>query len=204
MRVSRLLAYSFIALAALASFSCADDGDQGVGFAELTKYGSVKLNFTGTRIDNAAFSKDIEYKFTPIQSLYGSRVSKNGDNAVYFNVYRFFSAPGYGYQENSIQFSFTAEGGATPTISYPYFYIRTFIEGSDFKYFELNGNLSDLFASPVKEITDYTYDATTGRLKFKFAVTIPANEGGFYNPTGHEMTVKGEVDVIVYEELGVS
>ena len=47
-------------------------------------------------------------------------------------------------------------------------------------------------------ITDYSYDTTTGKLKFSFSYTVAANK----SPTGSVLTVSGKVDVIVLEQEG--
>ncbi|WP_146052847.1 collagen-like protein [Aquimarina sp. I32.4] len=77
------------------------DGQNGVGFDELVKYGSIKINLSGTRPDDVAFTDASEFKFSPIgaDDLYNAS-SKNviNETTTGYRLRRFLSAPDDTYQ----------------------------------------------------------------------------------------------------------
>ncbi|VXB58082.1 conserved exported hypothetical protein [Flavobacterium sp. 9AF] len=185
-------------LVVLTSCSVEDgkDGQDGVGFEEIAKFGAVNLKLTGTRPDNVPFSKTTAFKFTSVEgSDYSSSnsVQFNGDNLT-FNVLRYLSSPDDVFQESTVSFNLdvTNAGLASQTVLLNSFRIENFaLIGDDLKYFVISDNYSTTNA----QISDYNFDNEKNKLDFKFSFNVPAAS----NDSGHDLTVEGEASVIVLE-----
>ncbi|WP_130735066.1 hypothetical protein [Flavobacterium sp. J27] len=178
------------------------DGENGVGFDELTKFGVVKLTLTGVRPDEVPFSKTTAFKFTSVEgSDYNSSnsVQPSGSNLT-FNILRYLSSPDDVFQESTVSFSLdvTDAGLATQALDLNSFRIENFaVVGDDLKYFVLSDSYNTTSTSANFQISNYTFNDATNELKFTFSFDVPASD----NDSEHDMKVKGEVNVIVLEEI---
>ncbi len=183
--------------------SCSvEDGKDGVGFEELVKFGDVKLTLTGVRPDDVSFSKTTAFKFTSVEgSDYSSSnsVQPNGSDLT-FNILRYLSSPDDVFQESTVSFSLnvTDAGLATEALELNSFRIENFaVVGDDLKYFVLSDSYDTTSPSTNIQITNYSFNDTTNELKFSFSFDVPA----LNNDSDHDLNVKGEVKVIVLEEI---
>ncbi|TPN85959.1 hypothetical protein [Aquimarina algicola] len=77
-------------------------GENGEGFDELTQYGSITLNLSGTRADNIPFTHEAELKFSPNDIDDNQFSIRDVDGLEYhFDVKRFLNIPN-SYDDNSI------------------------------------------------------------------------------------------------------
>ncbi len=179
------------------------DGIDGLGFDDLTKYGSITATLSGTRIDDVPFSQTTEFSFTPVA---GEEISDY--NSVYFDednisfsLRRFLSSPGATFQDNSIEFILEVNdaGLTSQSINFLVGLNKHSIIGEDLKYFSIDRGWWSYETPAVlaAEVTDYSFDDTTNELSFSYTMSI--NEGD--NETMNELTISGEVNVIVLESL---
>lgn len=179
-------------------FSACEDGEDGLNgnnaeqYDELTKYGSVTLTFSGKTGDDAAILDTVAFPYALSPAF--STMMTDGESTT-FNVSRLET------MEDGV------DGDLTPN-----FYLFAHSSGSnkpDFAVFRLytriitanNQHILLPFADggieiPSSGISNYSYDAASGKLKFNFTVTIPAEE----NYTTNDLAITGVVDVIVFEE----
>lgn len=196
-----LLCFSFVVLSSC-SVDDGKDGLNGVGFEELTKFGSIKMTFSGTRPDNVAFTNTTEFKFSSVEgSDYSTSnsVQSNGDNLT-FTVLRYLSSPDDVFQESTVSFrlNVTDAGLQTQSLALNSFRIDNFaIIGDDLRYFTLSDIYDTSSTSANLQISNYSFNDTTNKLEFTFSFNVPASN----NDSGNDMTVKGEVSVIVLEEI---
>ncbi|MBW8244444.1 collagen-like protein [Muricauda oceani] len=185
------------------------DGQNGTGFDELTQYGSVTLNLTGTRPDGEPFESSSIFKFTPV----GSHVLSEGENSVQivefpdytsyvFSFKRFLSVPDEVYNESSIGFAFSFNdiGEANEKYLDGHILLNDYVViGSDNKYFIMTDNIDIDNEEAVYDlqITDTAFDNETNHLTLSFSFLVDP----LANSTGKELTVSGDVDVYLLEEI---
>ncbi|TAI46998.1 collagen-like triple helix repeat-containing protein [Flagellimonas allohymeniacidonis] len=181
-------------------------GENGVGFDELTQYGNVSLVLKGTRLDGVEFEDSALFKFTPIDfdDEYQNNTyihDESLDNVFVFT--RYLSSPGDSPQQTYVQFYVEVSnlGETDQAITYKSFYINDYaVIGDDNKYFVVdNGYDDDETEISSFTITDLTFDEETHNLTFSYAIAVNADYEG--NGTGHDLSISGEVDVIVFEEI---
>ncbi|NHN24676.1 hypothetical protein FIA58_003220 [Flavobacterium jejuense] len=196
-----LLCFSMVVLSSC-SVDDGKDGLNGVGFDELTKFGSVKMTFSGTRPDDVIFTNTSDFKFTSVEgSDYNNSnsVQSNGDDLA-FTVLRFLSSPDDVYQESTVSFrlNVTDAGLETQSLALNSFRIENFaVIGDDLKYFVLSDSYNTTSTSANFQILNYSFNDETNKLEFTFSFDVPASD----NDSGNDMTVKGEVSVVVLEEI---
>lgn len=177
-----------------------DTGANGDGYDELTPYGNIVVRYKGTRTDDVAFDKTIDFKFSPV----GPDVSdfsrvwewEEGSTGRTFQAERYSSPAvvnGYG-TNNYAGFWFPRPDDQEEDYEI-YVYSYTSILSDDMKFFALD--LGQYF-SVAETITDYSFTSATGELKFKFHVVIPANQ----NETNHELDIAADVNVKVVSAIG--
>lgn len=178
-----------------------DTGANGVGFDETTQYGNIVVRYKGTRIDNAAFDKTIDYKFSSTGPDLANtsavwQYSGEGDvTTTEFDINR-YSAPFVSYGEGSsnsnirLHYYHNSNGDS-------YVEMSTYVAiiSDDMKFFNLSFWNYGYDASDV--ITDYAFTAATGDVKFKFKTVIPANDEG--NNTGHDIEITADVTAKVLQ-----
>jgi hypothetical protein len=179
-------------------------GANGEGFEELTKYGKIAVTFSGTRSDDEEFTETLDFIYLPT-----SGISENSSFYKYENGTMEFLIG----RENkgSVNKTGRTEGGGMKNnvwidvvktsdgISLDQLVIYTDVITDDFKTFEINFNNGSWDEGFEAAITNYSYDAATGKLKFDFSYTIP----NFNSSTGFEINVTGTADLIVFEKLDI-
>ena len=181
-----------------------EDGRDGVGFADLTKYGSISISLDGTRPDDTPFTKSEVFKFTPTNDVddYNS-MYRSGDNLEFY-VGRFLSAPDDTYQETYLEFylDVTDAGLATESISLENFAVNDYaVIADDFTYFRLSDyyRLYDPITYGISNltVTNYSFNDTTNRLRFDYSFVVD----GANNDSNNELTITGTVNVVVLEDI---
>ncbi|MBL3657001.1 hypothetical protein [Fulvivirga sediminis] len=208
---------SYLLFALLITFSltnCADDGDpgpagadgtdgvdgvdgkDGVGFDEIAKYGGFMTYLDGIRPDDIAFKDTSNFKFVPIEYLSDRNIVTISGTRYSFNLQRFISAPDDVYQQAYSDLSLTVESGATPTFSNFSISISKDIVTPDFKVFDMSNTFSSSNYTDLV-IDNYSYTPSTGSLKFTFSFNV----AGTSNATDNDLSVSGEVDAIVLQQM---
>ncbi len=178
------------------------NGENGIGFEELTQYGGITLNFEGTRSDDVTFTDTAEFKFTATEASYVNSHNSVvvGASSLSFNLLRFLSAPDdiFQYTTSGINLVVNNPGESTQSLNSNIFVQDYAIVTEDLKYFTFNGSYNNTSAGVTNfVITDYNFDDTTNNLTFSFSFDV----AGVYNTTGNDLSISGEVDVIVLEEI---
>ena len=174
------------------------DGANGAGYDELTQYGYITMNISGTRPDGVPFEDTATFKFTTAENPISN--FSEWDDVTYFDTERFLSTPDHVYQNSHIYLSlailnFQEEG---MEMGFETFGLSDYpVVGEDHKYFILNANDNNLinFESIIENFTFDSSDRNHATYSYSFA--IPAAN----NSSGHELQVSGEVDVYLLEEL---
>jgi hypothetical protein len=217
MKTKRLLLNSLFAILAVGFAACQGDqgeigpkgdtgstgntGANGTGFDELTQYGNIEVTFSGTRSDEVAFTETVNFLYMP-----GSGVADNSSFYEYSDTDREFFIG----RENKGPAVKTGRTNGADSKNDVWLRLRKNSDGlfmnqldfytdiltSDFKTFEI------YYSTQWEEgfdiaVTDYSYDAATGKLKFNFTYTIP----DYNNGTGNDITVTGKADVTVFERI---
>lgn len=177
-----------------ANGSNGSNGSNGVGFDDAVKYGTITVSMNGKRPDGVAFNKTVKFAYASTNLDYSS-ISID-ENSVYSSVARFELFNNI----SELNDSYAAASFYQETEDYEYFSFEQniYISGDDRKYFNLQANFdSDELDN---QITDYSYNATTGALKYKFSFTSLAD----YNSSGNDLVITGEVNAIVFERLNTT
>lgn len=175
------------------------DGENGAGYDELTQYGYITMNISGTRPDGVPFEDTATFKFTTAENPV-SNISEN-DNVTYFTTMRFLSTPDDVYQSSSIFLSLAILNFEEEDMEMGLeeFYLNSYpVVGEDHKYFILNTeNINFLL---IGDIENLTFDAADrNHATYSYSMVLPAEN----NSSGHELQVSGEVDVYLLEKVGI-
>lgn len=173
-----------------------DTGATGVGFDNAVKEGDILITFSGKRPDNVDFTSKQDFKF----SLDGSTPSddanvSNDGGTLNFYIARYLGAVDEHHNNNyvHVQFQVSPTGVVTPQeldLS------TAIIDGNKyFNIYENNYGPDDENNDPFV-ITNYSFDATTGHLKFNFSATFKSS-----GSTGYDLPVSGVADVYVFNAL---
>jgi hypothetical protein len=178
-------------------------GANGTGFDELTQYGNIEVTFSGKRQDDVDFTQTLDFTYMPTSGVSeNSSWYQSNESESRFYLSRenkgLVSEAGRtneGGEKNAVwlEFDKTSDG-----VSITYIGFYTDIVTSDFKVFELNcedGTWNEAFQNP--SVTNFNFNAATGKLTFNFSHTIPAN----LSSTAHDVTITGKVDVTVFESI---
>ncbi|WP_025740572.1 hypothetical protein [Aquimarina pacifica] len=172
------------------------NGTDGLGFNEnLLQYGSITMNLEGTFPDGRILSNNeiFEYGFVSADLItVFEQVDIEEESSIYVAT-RFENAPNDRIGNSNIGFTLTANHSESAIPFEFSFYIDNYtIITEDLKYFLW----SDIFESEditALNITNYSFNDETNHLIFSYSFSIaPAN-----NKTGNELTVSGEVDVLL-------
>lgn len=177
-----------------------DTGAEGVGFNEALQYGNIVVQFKGTRADNVAFNKTIDFKFCPTgpdaaNYSYASPYQTEGGAAIDFRIGRF----------NSVVVSDFSEGGSNSFVSFDFtkyeeesyvdLDLNVGIVSDDMKFFTLWDDYSEI---PFSEaVSEYSFNSVTSELKFKFHLVVPEES----NSTGHELEISADVNTKVLQYI---
>lgn len=182
------------------------NGADAIGLEEFANYGSIELKVQGTRPDNVAFDYETELEFISPQLYYNSFQERNPD--LEFDFLRLVDAPN-AEEVNGTWIYLDVNDAGLPTEGFD-----LEIEFSDFaifsddlKYISLSDSYSGSLNSSSRvvsnsgantiSITDYNFDDTTNNLKFSFTMDVD----GASSETGHDLSIEGTVDVIVFENV---
>lgn len=177
------------------------NGENGVGFDELIKYGSIKLTLTGTRPDDVAFTNTAEFKFTPIRARYNS-FYKN-ETSIEFETTRFLSVPDGLFQRSNTNFTLFVKNPGTENEVIDFFNLhisRYSVVSEDLTHFEINnekGYSNKGEGISNFSITNYSFNNETNNLIFSFSFNV----GAAYNNTRKDLSVSGEVNMIVLKSI---
>ncbi len=175
------------------------NGENGVGFDELVQYGSISLTLDGKRPDGVPFKDTAIFKYTPIDPKFNVFYLKRG--FIDFSATRFLSAPSSIYQESRayIELGFTKPEVGEPAFDYFNLgLIEYTVISEDLTYFRIvNEFVHD--SGGVKEfsLTNYSFNEETNHLVFSFSFMVVGDD----NSTRNDLSVSGEVDIIVLKAL---
>jgi len=171
-------------------------GDTGLGFDASVKDGNILITMSGKRPgDNIDFKATQDFKYTlDAQSPADvSTVSTDANTGTLtFYVRRFVGAVDEHHNNNYFDIEFSVTSGGV--ISVDYFDLATSVIVDGTKYFGIS-QYDD--SNEITTLTNYSYNATTGALKFNFSGTFPTNSSS----TGNDLLVTGVANVNVYEPL---
>ncbi|WP_299242244.1 hypothetical protein [uncultured Aquimarina sp.] len=172
------------------------DGTDGLGFDEITRFGSITVTLEGTRPDNQSFTDSETFRFGALSPDFlteGNTVTPN-ESGLQFNVRRFLSAPDDAFQSASTIFQLlvTNPGEANQIVDFDLQIFNYAVVSEDLTFF-------DVTSSSVSnaDVTDFNFNNETNTLTFSFTADIPAE----LNTTSNDISVSGEVDVIVLKEI---
>ena len=175
------------------------DGIDGLGFNELVEHGSIHITLEGTRPDDIPFTNTTEFRFNSVE---GNDIEDhNGvvfdENSISFEVKRFISAPDDTYQDSNASFDLivTDPESETPSFELSFGFEEFAVTFDTYEYFQLDNSFNYNDEITNLEITNYSFDDTTNNLIFSFSFDVAAEN----NDSGHDLSISGEVDVIVLE-----
>ncbi len=176
--------------------SCDDDESPVDPFSDLTKYGSIVITMSGTDPDGNSFSKTLDYKYMPEFSFQYSLANPGFENpdAVVFSLKRKSSvldpiSSGDYWAEITLV---ADNSGSTQTFPNQRLLVAANILNEESReYFEVR---ADTFSA---EISNYTYNQTSGKLKFTMTSTVAEQD---HNLSGN-LLITAEVDVTVFTQV---
>jgi hypothetical protein len=178
------------------------NGSNGVGFEELTKYGTITTTLSGKTPSGKAFNQTDVFKFTPVNAD-GSSVYKDA-NFLRFDLSRSVDVQIPNGNTTGFYMDFYTYNKGTEQERKEFYtgFNSLAIKLDNLTFFNFNGYFDNVEGEdnniPVVNVTEYSYDDTTKKLKFSFSYTVAADK----NETKNILTVSGKVDVLVLEEEG--
>ncbi|WP_025741045.1 hypothetical protein [Aquimarina pacifica] len=178
------------------------DGVNGAGYDELIPYGSITIALEGTRPDDVAFTDEQEFKYTSLSSEYIADFNtvEINETSMEFSIVRFFSHPDDVHQETWAELEMTVNdpGEETESIEFSFNLSEYAVISDDLKYFILDDEYQDTDIGVSNlEITNYSFDQETNNLILSFSFDVDEDSNG----SEHALSVSGEVNVIVFEEI---
>lgn len=183
------------------------DGADAIGLEEFANYGSIELRVQGIRPDSVAFDYETQLEFISPE-LYANNFTDNDtDHDFYF--LRLLDAPNV-HEVNGVAIDLEVDDPGSTSESFSFE-----IEFSDFAIFSddltyillgdqysgslgVNGKVPNNNVPNTLSISDYSFDDTTNNLKFSFSMVVDSSN----SETGHNLTIDGTVDVILFENAG--
>lgn len=184
-------------------------GENGEGFDELTQFGSITVNLSGTRPDGEAFEDSAVFKFAGLDGGFfddgGNTmlIEEGPDFTAYsFGIFRFLTAPDDSVNRSysGLSMVFSNLGEADESLLLGILSLNEYaVIGDDYKYFVMTDSFqSGDNGTSEFEFTDLSFDReNNNHLSFSYAFTVAANA----NSSGHELAVSGEVDVHLLEQI---
>ncbi|WP_025744076.1 hypothetical protein [Aquimarina pacifica] len=177
------------------------DGQNGIAFDELAQFGSINLTLEGTRPDDIPFTITNEFKFTASDDLeITNAVSENGTD-LFFTIERSLSTPDDSFQGSIafINLSATNVGEQNQAFVFDLDIIDYALIFDDLDFLAFSGFFESTDPSVSDfEITGFNFDNQTNALTFLFDFQVD----GENNTTGNDISISGEVDVIVVTSIG--
>lgn len=181
------------------------NGTDAIGLEEFTNYGSIELRVQGTRPDSVTFNYETNLKFISPELYNNSFQEKDPD--LEFNFLRLLHSPNV-EEINGTWIYLDVNDAGLPSENFD-----LKIEFSDFaifsddlKYISLGDSYSGTFnrnsrvgnnGTHTLSISDYSFDDTSNNLRFSFSMDV----NGASSETGHDLSIEGTVDVIVFENV---
>ena len=172
-----------------------NDGSNGVGYDEMVQYGSVTIHLEGIRPDAIPFEYATEFKFSNTEVHDGIHVSNNTTNLYHA---KFLGNPDETYQNTyqATALSIVNLGEANEAFThFTYTISNLAVVGDDNKYFVLHLEFGQ--ADPTDIIQDFVFDPSENHLTYTYSFVVNSEN----NTSGHDLTVSGEVDVYLLDEL---
>jgi len=182
------------------------NGQNGAGYDELAQYGYISMTLSGTRPDDVPFEDESTFKFIDGNNMSeGSNeysIAEQPDQILYdFSALRFLTVPDNTYNNSWVGFFLVFSNiGETDeeVLLASYAIIDYAIIGEDNKFFIINNEFgSGMNGTSEFEFTDLAFEDETGHLTFSYSFTID----GANNSSGNELTVSGEADLYLLEEI---
>lgn len=186
------------------------NGENAVGYDEMIKYGNIHLTITGEDPNGNAFTDAKIFKFTAQDAEYNSY--DQYENTAQFYPTRFLSIPGEKYQQSTASFNLIVDnlGDENESLRRFSFNINQyFVLTEDLNTFGVHyrnfpplnlpfdNDAPNPYGIKNLSIINYSFNDETNNLKFSFSYSVD----GDTNSTGKEITITGEVDVIVFKNL---
>ncbi|UII21869.1 hypothetical protein [Fulvivirga ligni] len=173
------------------------DGENGEGYDQIAKYGNIMVYLDGMTPEDVVFKDTSNFKFASIGYLRTYNIINIGETSSSISVYRFLSTPDDIYQASRVTVSanITEEDGNFTFENFSIFFFKDIVT-TDFKVFDIANTFNSSTYTDL-DISNYSYDPSTGSLQFTFSFNV----SGSNNATGNDLTVSGEVDIIILENL---
>jgi len=185
------------------------NGENGEGFDEMSQFGSISLNLSGTRPDGEAFEDSAVFKFAGLDGDFPEGggntmiIQEGQDFTTYpFRIFRFLTTPDDDVNKSftGLSLVFSNLGEADESLLFGEFILNKYtVKGDDYKYFVMTDSYqSGANGTSEFEFTDLTFDAEdNNHLSFSYSFMVAANT----NSSEHELAVSGEVDVYILEKI---
>lgn len=188
-RLIKSAASALFAMSTLALLSCEDDSDI-IGLNDAAKYGYIKVTLEGEDPNGEDFEVTRNFKFAPSGAPENSSsVYTYDDDGYYqeFDVRRFLGPINGG--DNDYADLYLYHENTTPDFESAQLYIQTVITTKDKQFFGFSRNVN----FDAEDVTDYKYNADTGKLSLKFKTEVSTSHG--------QVAVTATINVTVFENL---
>jgi hypothetical protein len=167
-----------------------EDGDPAPGVEEATQAGNIVMTFTGT-YEGKAFSRTVDYKYAPAGAPYGSIWRTDANELIIAEVMR-EALPN---SREAAGFALYLED-SNPRLRH--ILATAFITVADRKAFFISPTRDYVYE--YAEVSDYSFNSSTGELKAKYAYTCAAGEYG--NITESDINITVDIHVTLTQLLG--
>lgn len=184
--------------AGLTALSCADDGENGLGFDERTEFGGVEINLNGTLPNREDFNTSTSLPIASVSTVDVDLTEEEEENIHTFTIGYESVGP---FSSATIVLSVTDIGGNDEEInsfSLTVGGIQILIE--DNQPFVINDSFNFIKDSNILDVDDVdidnlVFDKATGKLSFSFKFDLDDDQ----NTTDNDLDVSGTVDVTIFE-----
>ncbi len=183
------------------------NGDNAIGYDDAVKYGSIQFTVSGENPNGEAFTDENTYKFTANNADYNNFTLY--EDSYWFYTSRFLNIPTT-EEESHVRFALnvTNIGQENQSINRFSFGINQYyVTTEDLSIFSVSTvNFPPLSfeVGPANEfgitdlsVTNFSFDNETNNLKFSFSYNVGAST----NSTAKELSISGEVDLIIFKNL---
>jgi len=189
------------------------NGTNGEGFEDALKNGNILVYLDGTRPDGKDFKDTLDFKFSTTDlggsSIYRNQSPSDSNNSSYVRRYPDLDGLEINYTESEdtdnarSYFHFIVDSEGDTIISHSLNLYASVAFPTEHKYFQLNNQFyfDDYFDGETDggnaddiTISSYSYDNSTGSLKYKLSYVVPAGN----NDSDHELKVTVVVNAHVF------